>query len=147
MTQQLNWGDVFTNENEAAEAFKNFRTKKGIVCKKCNETKHYWLAGKKQFQCSACRFRTTLRSGTLLEGSKLPISYFFIAWSLLIKNDNRVTLDEFQIQTKHKYYEPLWEYLTKVKEHFKHEDANKMAGDFIELTSNRFPYTHTHLNN
>ncbi len=134
MTQPLLWADVFTDENEAVEAFKNFRLKKGIVCKKCSETKHYWLAGKKQFQCSACRFRTTLRSGTLLEGSKLPISYFFIAWSLLLKNDNQVTLEEFQTQTKHKYYEPLWEYLHKVKTHFKHEDAAKMAGDFIEIT-------------
>ena len=136
MTKQQDnyWGDVFTNENQAAEAFKVFRIKKGVVCKKCDGTKHYWLTHKHQFQCSACRFRTTLRSGTLLEGSKLPISYFFIAWSLIIKNNNRVTLEEFQLETKHKYYEPLWEYLHKIKNHFKHEDSQKIAGDFIEVT-------------
>lgn len=140
MTKQQDnyWGDVFTNETQAAEAFKTLRLKKGVICKKCNGTKHYWLAHKLQFQCSVCRFRTTLRSGTMLEGSKLPISYFFIAWSLIIKNNNHVTLDEFQLETKHKYYEPLWEYLHKIKTHFRHEDSQKIAEDFIEVTNNFF---------
>jgi len=142
MTQQhnYNWGDVCKNEKQAIEAFKEFRIKKGVVCKKCGETKHYWLAGKNQFQCSSCRFRTTLRSGTILEGSKLPISYFFIAWSLLIKNNHRVTIEEFKKQTKHKYYEPLWEYLHKIKGHFKQEDSTKMEIDFIEITNTFFLY-------
>lgn len=138
MTQPHNSADVFTNEEQAILAFKKFRLRNGIVCKKCNATKHYWLSEKNQFQCSSCKFRTTIRSGTLLEGSKLPISYFFIAWSLLIKNNNRVTIEEFQKETKHKYYEPLWEYLYKVKNYFKTEDSTKMAGDFIEVT-NPFP--------
>ena len=134
MTLQQYWGDVFTNEHQAIQAFKMFRMRNGIICKKCSNTKHYWLPEKNQFQCSACRFRTTLRSGTLLEGSKLPITYFFIAWSLIIKN-NHVTLNEFQLETKHKYYEPLWEYLYKIKAHFKNEDSKKIANDFIEVTS------------
>lgn len=135
MTQQQTISDVFTNEKQAIKAFKTFRLRNGVVCKKCNGTKHYWLAEKNQFQCSSCKFRTTIRSGTLLEGSKLPISYFFIAWSLLIKNNNRVTIEEFQKETKHKYYEPLWEYLYKIKEYFKTEDSTKMTSDFIEITS------------
>jgi hypothetical protein len=132
--------DIYRNEAQAIEAFKKFRLKRGIVCKKCGETKHYWLAGKLQFQCSACRFRTTLRSGTLLEGSKLPVSYFFIAWLLLIKSGNNVTIEEFQKQTNHKYYEPLWEFLRRIKIHFKFEDSQKMAGDFIEITSPYFTF-------
>lgn len=135
MTQNPTWNNVFTDEKNAIEAFKKLRIKEGIACKKCGHTKHYWLAGKSQFQCHSCKFRTTLRSGTVLEGSKLPISYFFIAWSLLLKNNNRVTIEEFQKQTQHKYYEPLWEYLHKIKSHFKSEELSKMEGDFIEVTN------------
>jgi len=110
---------IHINESMAIEAFKELRLKKGIVCKKCKSKEHYWLKPKKQFQCKACRFRTTLRSGTVLEGSKLPIRYFFIALSLLSTKGNAVQVEELQQHTKHKYYEPLWELLRKVKAYIK----------------------------
>ena len=106
---------VYKNEELSIEAFKEYRLNKGVVCKKCGSQHHYWLMSKQQFQCVDCRFRTTLRSGTVLQGSKLPYSYFFIAVNLLSKQGNRLTLDEFQKHTGHKYYEPLWEFLNKLK--------------------------------
>src|ERR1700719_3664625 len=91
--------EVYKIEGLAIEVFKEYRVKKGIVCKKCGSHHHYWLASKFQFQCKSCRFRTTLRSGTVLEGSKLPYSYFFIAVHLLLKNDNILSIEDFQKYT------------------------------------------------
>lgn len=132
--------EAYKNEELAIEAFKEYRYKIGIVCKKCGETKHYWLAPKAQFQCSACRFRTTLRSGTVLEASKLPVSYFFIALHLLIKNGDKLTIEEFQRQTSHKYYEPLWGFLRRIKTYVKNEDANNVLLDFIEVANTHFTF-------
>ena len=56
----------FPSESACKEHFLAQRIKKGIICKKCQNTKHYWLAQKEQFQCIQCRFLTTLRSGTAL---------------------------------------------------------------------------------
>ena len=126
--------DVYKNEELAVNAFKVLRLKQGVVCKKCGDTQHYWLSAKQQFQCRTCRFRTTLRSGTILEGSKLPIGYFFIAAHLLIDKGPNVTTEEFQKQTQHKYYEPLWDFLRKIKKYFKEDTHNVISTQVRDLT-------------
>lgn len=113
-------------EKIAIEAFKEYRIMKGIECKKCGCQTHYWLNSKHQFQCKRCKFRTTLRSGTILEGSKLPVYYFFIAINLLVKNGNNATVEELQKDTSHKYYDPLWDFLKRIKDYVRNEKDQKL---------------------
>ncbi len=129
---------VYKNEELSIEAFKEYRLNKGVVCKKCGSQHHYWLMSKQQFQCVDCRFRTTLRSGTVLQGSKLPYSYFFIAVNLLSKQGNRLTLDEFQKHTGHKYYEPLWEFLNKLKINLDEQQRALILSTYSDILSKRF---------
>lgn len=133
---------VFKNEELAVQAFRYYRLKKGITCKKCGSKSHYWLGPKRQFQCKKCRFRTTLQSGSVLEGSKLPLSYFFIAIYLLLKNGSNLTLDEFKAQTGHKYYEPLYDFLKRIKGFVKSgehvpvfSDSNDVVNQFFAQRS------------
>ena len=135
---------AYKNEELAVEAFKEYRLRKGITCKKCGGETHYWLSSKQQFQCKKCRFRTTLQSGTLLEGSKLPVSYFFIALHLLIKNDNNLSIEEFQQQTGHKYSEPLYDFLRKIKLYLKTNDQNSILIDFLEVANKKFYAENVH---
>lgn len=129
---------VYKNEELSIEAFKEYRLNKGVVCKKCGSQHHYWLMSKQQFQCVDCRFRTTLRSGTVLQGSKLPYSYFFIAVNLLSKQGNRLTLDEFQKHTGHKYYEPLWEFLNKLKINLTEQERSLILSTYSDILTKRF---------
>jgi hypothetical protein len=46
----------FPDETSCRMHFKAFREREGIICKKCSNTKHYWLQSKWQWQCSECRF-------------------------------------------------------------------------------------------
>ncbi|MBC7487951.1 MAG: transposase [Cytophagaceae bacterium] len=135
-TQGLTY--VYKNEELSIEAFKEYRLNKGVVCKKCGSKHHYWLMSKLQFQCVDCRFRTTLRSGTVLQGSKLPYSYFFIAINLLSKQGNRLTLDEFQKHTGHKYYEPLWEFLNKLKINLDESERGLILSTYSDILSKHF---------
>ncbi|MBY0426201.1 MAG: transposase [Cytophagales bacterium] len=134
---------TFGKEDIAVEAFKEYRVRTGVVCKKCGHNNHYWLANKQQFQCKACRFRTTLRSGTILEGGKLPYSYFFIAFQLLTQG-NDLSIDEFQKQTGHKYYEPLWDFLRKIKSYVK-ENGNSSGLDNLKDIAERHFGSNFHL--
>lgn len=123
---------VFRNEELAVQAFREYRLKKGVTCKKCGSRYHYWLSPKQQFQCKRCRFRTTLQSGSVLEGNKLPISYFFIAVHLLVKNGNNLTLEEFKAQTGHKYYEPLYDFLKKIKNHLRSGEQGATLHEVVD---------------
>ena len=124
---------IYQNEPLSNEAFKKYRLAEGVICKKCGCHRHYWLAAKEQFQCKKCKFRTTLRSGTMLENSKLPISYLFIAIHLLLKNNNRLTPEQLQHFTGHKYYEPLWYLLRKIKEEMSPPKQSLLLLHFIEV--------------
>ena len=43
--------EQFPDENSCKVDFKQKRDKEGIICKKCECTKHYWLQDKWQWQC------------------------------------------------------------------------------------------------
>ena len=135
--QSDNLMEIYKNEEIAVAVFKAYRLQEGIVCKKCGSTQHYWLSPKKQFQCKQCRFRTTLQSGTVLEGSKLPISYFFIAIHLMWKRRNAFSVQEFQNETGHKYYEPLYDFARKIRQYLNENDPNKLHIDFLEILNNQ----------
>jgi hypothetical protein len=68
----LEFNKTFKTEKSCRLHFKKVRDKEGVICKKCKYTDHYWLQYKEQYQCKACGFRTILRSGTVMEDSKLP---------------------------------------------------------------------------
>jgi len=128
----------YKNEALAVEAFKGLRLRKGVICKKCGGKQHYWLASKEQFQCKDCRFRTTLQSGTVLQGSKLPVSYFFIGLHMLIQHDKQISIDEFQKETGHKYYDPLWDFVHKLKDFIRDQETETLENDFKEVVNTYF---------
>jgi hypothetical protein len=130
---------VYQNEALSVEAFRKFRMQQGVLCKKCGGDAHYWLSAKEQFQCKKCKFRTTLRSGTVLENSKLPFSYLFIAVHLMLKTGNKVTPEQLQHFTGHKYYEPLWYLLRKIREEMELSRHPLLLLSFIEVIESHLP--------
>jgi hypothetical protein len=123
----------FPNEQTCRDHFRDYRISKGIICKKCGHKEHYWLAGKEQFQCKQCRFRTTLRSGTILESSKLPFWYWYIAMHLMSSTRKGFSAHEVRRQLGHKRYEPIWLMMKKIRTFMgKAEDAKPLTG-MVEL--------------
>lgn len=64
------------DEESCIQHFRRAKEKKGIVCPRCGHTEHYWNKTHKSHDCKACGYRTTLRSGTVMENSKLPYQYW-----------------------------------------------------------------------
>jgi hypothetical protein len=87
----------FSNEQSCREHFLQNHIKEGVICKKCGNGKHYWLLGKEQFECKKCKFRTTLRCGTIMQASKLPFSYWYIAMYLM--SHSKKSLSALQMQS------------------------------------------------
>lgn len=79
----LEFMDVFPTEESCKIHFKEQREKVGVTCQKCEYKKHYWLKSKWQWQCSNCGFRTTLRSGTFMKASNLPVRKWYLAMTFM----------------------------------------------------------------
>ena len=96
----------FPDEAACRRAFKEMRDKEGVTCQHCGSHDVVWLESKQQYQCKHCRHRTTLRSGTVMHGSKLPCMYWFIAMHLLTAKMKSISAAELQRQLGHKRYQP-----------------------------------------
>lgn len=95
--------------------FKAQRESAGIKCNKCGNTSHYWKKRREQWECKRCAHRTTLRSGTVMENSKLPFLDWFMAMHLLTATKKSFSAKEIQRQLGRKRYEPVWSMLHKIR--------------------------------
>lgn len=81
----LEFVSKFPDEQSCRLDFKNKREDQGVFCKKCSSEVHYWLKNKWQWQCKNSNFRTTLRSGTIMENSNMPVRSWYLCMAQIKK--------------------------------------------------------------
>lgn len=123
----------FPSEESCKVHYREAREKQGIVCKKCGGKHHWWLKAKDMWQCSACNFRTSLKSGTIMENSNLPIRMWYIAMAFMSYSKKGLSAKELQRQLSHKYYEPIWFMMQKLRKSMGQRDALYDLKDMIQF--------------
>lgn len=127
----IEFSQNYPDEASCKEEFKRYREAQGVVCKKCNARDEYWwLKSKEQYECKKCGFRMSLKSGTVMENSKLSYLYWFIAFHLMTSTKKTISALELQRQIGHKYYEPIWVMMHKIRLVMgKRDDQHKLANE------------------
>lgn len=69
----------FGSEEQCNNALFHWRWPSGFKCPKCGHLKYCQLKNRKLFQCSKCRYQSSLTSGTIFANTKLPLSVWFLA--------------------------------------------------------------------
>lgn len=106
----------YPNEAECKAKFKEIREKNGVFCKSCGaEDEYWWLKSKELYECKKCHFRMSLKSGTVMENSKLTYQYWFIAFHLMTSTKKTISALEMQRQLGHKFYECIWTMMHKIR--------------------------------
>lgn len=105
----------FPDENSCKMHFKSVHEPEGIKCKKCPSTEHYCLQSKWQWQCKLCRFRTTLRSGTIMESAKLSFYKWYLCMAFMSGTKKGISALEMQRQLGHKRYRTVWVMMHKIR--------------------------------
>lgn len=123
----------FPDEETCKAKFRELRVRQGIVCPKCGCTHHYWKASKEQFQCAECGHRTGLRTGTVMQSSKLPFRHWFIAMHLLTATTQAFSSAEIQRQLGRKRYQPVWEMMHKLRSVMGQREDKYMLDGEIEI--------------
>src|SRR5450759_4846340 len=139
----INFIESFPNEGSCRKKFKEIRDAEGVICRHCGNKEHYWLSTIEQYQCKTCKTRTTLRSGTVMQGSKLPFRYWFIAMHLLTGTKKTFSALELQRQIGHKFYEPIWYMLQKLRTTMGLRDSKYQLDKIVELDEGFFESVNT----
>lgn len=124
----------FPTEESCREHLKNLREKDGVECKRCGDvTKHYWLENVEKFQCSKCSSRTNLKSGTIMENTKIPMLKWFMCIHLMTSIKKSYSALELQRQLGFKRYEPVWLMMGKIRSSMGKRDSRYMLQGEIEM--------------
>ncbi len=134
----LEFTNHYPDEESCKATFKRYREQEGIRCNKCGNTKHYWKKKREQWECKQCSHRTTLKSGTVMQNSKLPFQYWFIAMHLITSTKKSFSAKEIQRQIGHKRYEPIWAMVHKIRSVMGLRDDEYTLCDQVELDEGFF---------
>jgi DNA-directed RNA polymerase subunit RPC12/RpoP len=124
----------YPSETACKAKFKEIREKEGVVCKRCNaKDEYWWLRSKEQYECKKCGFRMSIKSGTVMENSKLPYQYWFISFHLMTSTKKTISALEMQRQLGHRYYECIWTMMHKIRLVMGKRDDLYELGDESEI--------------
>lgn len=105
----------YSDETSCMVFFRDLRMKHGVVCKKCGCVENTWLDKKWQFQCTSCGFRTTLRSGTVMENSRLPFSIWFMLMYYMQSTRKDISASDLKRLVGHHRYATVWTIMHKLQ--------------------------------
>lgn len=128
----------FDSEKACRSHFKEERDKIGVVCKRCGHTEHFWIKSRWSYECKACRSRTSLRSGTIMQGSNLPFLVWYKTIFLMTATKKGFSSKEIQKQLGLKRYEPVWAMVHKLRKAMGNRDARYTLEGMIEMDEGYF---------
>lgn len=134
----LRFAEDFPDETSCRISMKTAREKEGVVCKKCKSKKHYWLKAKYAWQCAECNFRTSLRSGTMMENSNLPIRTWYLAMAFMSFSKKGISATELQRQLEHSRYQTVWSLMHRIREAMGKRDDLYGLNGMIEFDEGYF---------
>lgn len=128
----------FDSEEACRNHFKEERDKIGVVCKRCGHTEHFWIKSRWSYECKKCRSRTSLRSGTIMQGSNLPFLVWYKTMFLLTATKKGFSSKEIQKQLGLKRYEPVWAMVHKLRKAMGNRDDRYTLEGMIEMDEGYF---------
>lgn len=128
----------FDSEESCRNHFKEERDKVGVVCKKCGHHAHYWIKSRWSYECKQCRHRTSLRSGTVMQGSNLSFMTWYKTMFLMTATKKGFSSKEIQKQLGMKRYEPVWAMVHKLRKAMGNRDARYTLEGMIEMDEGYF---------
>lgn len=128
----------YPDESSCVEAFKTKRLELGVTCKKCQHQAHYFRKSDLKFECKKCRSRVSLRSGTVMEQSNLPLRYWMICMELMTLSKKSFSALEMQRMIGHKRYEPIWYMMHKIRRVMSKRDEKYQLKGCLEFDEGFF---------
>src|SRR4029077_4353341 len=98
------------------------------------------LSGKRfTWECAGCGRQTSVTAGTVMHGSKLPLTAWFTAIHLLSSHSNGISALQLQAQLGLRSYKSAWLLLHKLRRAMVDPDRLPLA-ELVEVDESEIPY-------
>ena len=118
----------FPDEDACAAYLARARWPHGFRCPACGHDKGWELATKAfTFECAACGKQTSVTAGTILHGSKLPLTAWFWAAYLMATHSNGISALQLRNQLGLGSYKSAWLLCAKLRRAMVAPDRSPLA--------------------
>lgn len=135
----------FSDEQSCRDHFKGERDKLGVKCHRCGHDQHYWIKSRWSYECKACRSRTSLRRGTIMQDSNLSFLVWYKTMFLMSVTKKGFSSKEIQKQLGLKRYEPVWAMVHKLRKAMGNRDSRYTLEGMIEMDEGYFTVESTEI--
>lgn len=129
----------FPDEAACATYLASLRWPAGFRCPACGHDRAWRLETKPwTYECRHCRRQTSVRAGTIMHGSKLPLQVWFWAAYLMATHSNGISALQLQRQLRLGSYKSAWLLSAKLRRAMADPDRNVLTG-LVEIDETTIP--------
>lgn len=119
--------EMYGTDDACREALFGARWPRGFTCPVCSHDKGWKLPGYAVIECQSCGYQASATAGTLLHGTKLPLSKLFLLLYLIVAEKDGANCCQIERQLGVNYKTArLW--TLKFREMLLSRDKNKLGG-------------------
>lgn len=124
----------YGTEAKCYRALYRARWPQGFRCPLCNERRRsrFRRGAQVYYQCRACRHQTTLLSGTVFQGTKLPLRTWMLAIHLLTSTKTNMAALEL-MRHLGVNYKAAWRIKHKVMQAMAEREASRRLSGFVQI--------------
>ncbi|MFQ5347455.1 MAG: IS1595 family transposase [Rhodothalassiaceae bacterium] len=130
----------FPGDEACAAYLAEARWPEGFICPACGHAKGWKLETKRwTFECAACRRQTSVTAGTVMRGSKLPLTVWFWAAYLMATHSNGISALQLMRQLGLGSYKSAWLLAHKLRRAMLDPDRGPLGG-LVEVDETTIPF-------
>lgn len=114
------------------------RDETAVTCGYFRGKDHYWQQSIWMYHCKKRGTRTTFRNGKVMQASKLRFRYWFIIMHQITNTKKPIFAPEMQCQLSHKFYEPIYYMMQKIRKTIGIRSQNYQLDKIVELDEGLF---------
>lgn len=132
------FNERFPDEHSCCIDMKERREKEGLTCKKCGSSSLHFLESRYVWHCNNCKHRTTIKSGTVMHDSKLPVRVWYQCMMLMMMTKKAISAHEMRRQLGMKNYRPVWQMMHKIRDAMGQRDDRYGLQGMVEFDEGHF---------
>jgi transposase-like protein len=119
--------EQFGSEDKCHAYLEEIRWPGGVECPRCQSKKISRIADRRQFECSDCRYQFSVRVGTVLQDSKLPLWKWFLAIYMMCESKKGISANQLHRMLGGSY-KTAWFLCHRIRAAMKDEGADLLTG-------------------
>ena len=121
----LDFQTMFYTEKQCREHLFKIKYPDGFVCPNCNNNE-YWLTDRSLLHCKNCNHQTSLKSGTIMHGSKKSLKLWYLAFFFVSFQKSGINAKNLQTFIGLGSYQTAWAWLHKIRHSLRKKGRTKL---------------------